>query len=114
MNDAQLLRALEDEIPVLEERLKAMKVTRKRLRAAEAMRAKRRDPAFNARMVAACRGRWDSPEEQARFAAVRHNGNPLPWSQRSGAPEYAAYRALRRKGWTRELAIDKINAEGAT
>ncbi len=111
MNDTQLLRALEDEIPVLEEKLRAMKVTRKTLRASQAMKAKRRDPAFNAANLAAVQRRLDSPAERARWAAVRNNGDKLPFAK--GTPERNRYRNLVRKGWTRDLAIEKISAEAA-
>ncbi len=111
MNDAQLLAALEAEIPVLEEKLRAMKVTRKALKASQAMRAKRRDPAFNAKNLAAVRQRLDTPEERQRWATIRNNGELLPFAK--GTPKRSRYRNLVRKGWSRELAIEKINAEAA-
>lgn len=107
--DRALLRQLAEEIPVLEERLRAMKITRRNLRASETMTAKRKDPAFNARVMAATARRNASPEGQARWAKARNDGERLPWPK--GTRERARYRSLLRKKWTRELAIAKVRAE---
>ncbi len=71
--DRALLLELEEAIPALEERLRAMKVTRKRLRASEQMRAQRRDRAFNAATEAGQRVWQASPEGRAMWVKnLRH------------------------------------------
>lgn len=98
------LEILNKQIPILEAKLAAMKRERKSLKAAEQMRRQRQDPAFNAK--AARNGRNNFPILVAYNAARR-----LPWPEDS--TPYKRYRALTRKGWTRELAIEKIHAEHA-
>lgn len=107
--DRALLRALEEEIPILEEKLRAMKVTRRKLKASVTMTAKRKDKAFNAKMLEASRINNSRPEERERWASVRNLNNPLPFPK--GTPERSRYYNLTRKGWTRELAIEKVHAE---
>lgn len=104
--DAALLRALEEEIPVLEEKLRAMKVTRQRLKSAERMRAKRKDPEFNAKALAATLQRINTPEERERWLRVRNANNPLPFPPTSD--ERKLYNKLRVNGLTREQAIQQI------
>ncbi len=102
MNDQQLLAALEAEIPVLEEKLRVMKRTRKSLKAAETMTAQWKDPAFRAKAT---------PTRQRNQDALTayNETRRLPWPE--GSAPQKRYRALKRKGWTRELAIEKIRAE---
>ncbi len=111
MNDVQLLAALEAEIPVLEEKLRAMKVSRQRLRSAARMRKMRKNPAFKKKMRAAMAERWTQPEVREHFMSVRHTGKggPLPW--REGTSERKLYDKLRYSGFSREAAIANIRAE---
>lgn len=109
MNDRQMLAALEEEIPALEEKLRAMRATRRRLKAAEAMRAKWRDKEFRQAAKAATARHNADPVERARFAAVRNQNNPLPFPK--GTPARLRYIAFRRKGWTRDMAVGKVSAE---
>ena len=109
--DRSLLRALEEEIPILEEKLRAMKVTRKSLKAKFQMRANRKNRAFNAKVVEAVRARNATPEAREHWEAVRNNGDPLPWQK--GTPEHYRFRALTRKGWSRPEAIEIVKGERA-
>lgn len=107
---SERLSVLAAQIPILEAKLGAMKRERRSLKAQQTMRLKRQDPEFNARTLAAVRRRTASPEERQRFAAVRYNADKkLPWPH--GTACRNRYRNLMRKGWTRDLAIEKINAE---
>ncbi len=104
MTDEQLLIALEAEIPILAEKLRTMKITRKRLKAAQTMADKWRDPAFRAKATPS--GARNQDGLTAYNAARR-----LPWPE--GSTPQKRYRALMRKGWTRPLAIEKVRAEAA-
>lgn len=109
--DLALRRELEEAIPALEEKLRAMKVTRQRLLSAERMRKMRQDKAFNAVMLAAVHCRLERPEVREHFMRVRYTGRggPLPFAK--GTPARKLYDKFRLSGFSRELAIEKINAE---
>jgi hypothetical protein len=77
-NDSSLLLALEEEIPVLEEKLKTMKAVRKRLRASAQMRKQRKDPAFNAATLAAQRAYMATPEAAEQRARYLRNQQHQP------------------------------------
>src|SRR5689334_14803727 len=100
--DRALLRDLEEQIPLLEDKLRAMKVTRKRLKAAEAIKRNRRpaDPVAAAERMRAFNA---SPEGRAaRAKAVKASAakKQLPFAK--GTRQWNRYKALTRTGiWTR-------------
>lgn len=115
MNDAALLRALEAEIPILEEKLRAMKVTRKSLKARQTIEGNRRPRSPTPAMLEALRRYNASPEGRARARAqclANIEKKRLPFAK--GTKQYRRYKALTRTGiWTRGEAIEKIRAEAA-
>lgn len=107
--DRALLRALEEEIPVLEEKLRAMKVARRNLKSSVRMKQHRQNTETRARNREAIQKHRAKPEERERWAVIRNDNNPLPF--RKGTPARALYANMRRKGATRELAIEIVNTE---
>jgi hypothetical protein len=99
------LETLQFQIPILEEKLRSMKRERRRLVSAETMRAKWADSTFRAATIAAVKLAQKAGRSH-RLPPRFNVENQLPWPH--GTRERNKYRSLTRKGWTRELAIEKI------
>jgi hypothetical protein len=107
---SERLAILEVQIPILAAKLQAMNRERKALKAAQTMRTLRKDERFNAKVRAAVVAHHQTPEAKRQWESVLSAHKPrLPWPRESD--EYKRYRCLKLKGWTRELAIEKVQAE---
>lgn len=108
------LEILAIQIPILAAKLKVMREELRRLKLAQTMRCKHRDPAYKARATAGMRRFWATPEGKAMLKAKRPPllRPLLPWPK--DAPQRQPYYNLRRQGWTREDAIKRVTLFGGT
>jgi hypothetical protein len=97
------LEILAIQIPILEAKLKAMKRERKSLKSRDDMKRKWTKSEFRGKAIAALKAR-DFHINLTDYNKSRR----LPWP--SGSVEWKSYRCLMRKGWGRQLALEKIAA----
>lgn len=97
---------LESEIPILEAKLRELKRERKALKAREQLRRQWKDPDFRAKSLASLEER-----QHILYGSIIESNRKrkLPWPK--GSKPHNRYCCFRRKGWTRELAIEKVQAQ---
>lgn len=98
---------LDKKINAMERELSTLKYRRKKLKLAVAMRAKWRTDDFRQKAIAAIKERIPAATE--RLMKFRHNAEKLPWPD--GTKQRNRYRALRRAGWTKDAAVEKVKLE---